>query len=68
MILRKKRGAGDARSSLNLGGRSNTYARKEYKAGSYVQESLLESWGYCKSLRLGANCKHCASNLLQQVG
>ena len=45
MILLKKRGTGDVRSPLNLGGRSNTYARKEYKAGSYVQESLLESLG-----------------------
>ena len=45
MILLKKRGAGDGHSPLNLGGRSNTYARKEYKAGSYVQESLLESLG-----------------------
>ena len=43
MILRKKRGAGDGRSPLNSGGRPNTYARKECKAGSYVQESFLES-------------------------
>ena len=45
MILRKKRGTGDVRSPLNLSGRSNTYAKKECKAGSYVQESLLESLG-----------------------
>ena len=45
MVPLKKRGTGDVRSPLNLGGRSNTYARKEYKAGSYVQESLLESSG-----------------------
>ena len=42
MILRKKRGTGDVRSPLNLGGRSNTYAWKDYKSGSYDQESLLE--------------------------
>ena len=42
MILLKKRGTGDVRSPLNLGGRPYTYARKEYKVGSYVQESLLE--------------------------
>ena len=42
MILLKKRETGDASSPLNLGGRPNTYARKEYKAGSYDQESLLE--------------------------
>ena len=41
----KKRGTGDACSPLYSGGRPNTYARKEYKAGSYVQESLLESSG-----------------------
>ena len=40
MILLKKRGTGDARSPLNLGGHSNTYARKEYKARANVQESL----------------------------
>ena len=42
MILLKKRGTGDVRSPLNLGGRPYTYAMKEYKVGSYVQESLLE--------------------------
>ena len=29
IILLKKRGAGGGHSPLNLGGRSNTYARKE---------------------------------------
>ena len=33
MILLKKRGTGDVRSPLNLGGRPYTYARKECKAG-----------------------------------
>ena len=42
MIVLKKRGAGNVHSPLNSGGRPNTYARKECKAGSYVQESLLE--------------------------
>ena len=42
MILRKKRGTGDGLSPLNLSGCSNTYAKKECKAGSYVQENLLE--------------------------
>ena len=45
MILLKKRGTGDGRSPFNSGRRRNTYARKEYKVGSYVQESLLESSG-----------------------
>ena len=42
MILLKKRGAGDGHSPFNSSGRRNTYVGKEYKAGSYVQESLLE--------------------------
>ena len=40
MVLLKKRGTDDVHSPLNLGGRSNTYARKEYKARANVQESL----------------------------
>ena len=42
MILLKKRETGDARSPFNSGRRRNNYARKECKAGSYVQESLLD--------------------------
>ena len=38
----EKEGDWCACSPLNSGGRPNTYARKECKAGSYVQESLLE--------------------------
>jgi hypothetical protein len=45
MVPLKKRVTGDACSPLHSGGRPNTYGRKGYKAGSYVQENLLESSG-----------------------
>ena len=41
----EKEGDWCACSPLNSGGRPNTYAKKIYKAGSYVQASLLESSG-----------------------